>query len=57
MSYRVIAGEPVEGENSTKCVNELTRVSSVGRTDTEARLRKLAIAQTRGRRGEGGGQL
>ena len=57
MSYRVIAGEPVEGENSTKCVNELTRVSSVGRTDTEARLRKLAIAQARGRRGEGVRQL
>ena len=35
MSYRVIAGEQVEGENSTKFVNELTRVSWVGRTDIE----------------------
>ena len=57
MSYRGIAGEHVEGENSTKFVNELTRVSWVGRTDTEARLRKLAIAQARRRRGEVVGQL
>ena len=51
MSYRVIAGEPVEGENSTKFVNELTRVSWVGRTDTEKARDSSDEGPPRGRGG------
>ena len=45
MSYRGIAGEHVEGENSTKFVNELTRVSWVGKTDVEKTRRQLRRAE------------
>ena len=49
MSYRVIAGEPVEGENSTKFVNELTRVSWVGRENpptAQTSRARVQIART-----------
>ena len=51
MSYRVIAGEQVEGENSTKFVNELgiTRVSWVGRENpptAQTSRARVQIART-----------